>query len=255
MTDLFAGYVFDRSLKAKVRRRLVQWIPARPKRVSPQRPIVTFTFDDFPQSAATIGAPLLEEAGVRGTFYACAQLAGTEGAYGRHFDADDIARLQTAGHEIGCHSFEHLDCAQADVQAITSSLSRNGQACESFGVDQPLESFAFPYGEAGFAAKRALPAHITSARGIFGGLNHGLADFAQLRAQKLYGEGSIERALALIGEAKAKNGWAILFTHDVSESPSAFGTSPASLKRLLAAAHGCDVLTMRDAVAHLEGKL
>lgn len=253
MTDLFAGYVFDRSLKAKVRRRLVQWIPARPHHIALQRPIVSFTFDDFPQSAATIGAPILEEAGVRGTFYACAQLAGTDGQYGRHFNADDIARLHLAGHEIGCHTFDHLDCAQAAVTAIASSLARNGQACAGFGVTTPLQSFAFPYGEAGFSAKRALPAHFTSARGIFGGLNHGLTDFAQLRAQKLYGEGSIERAMALIAEAKAKNGWAILFTHDVSETPSAFGTGPASLKALLAAAQGCDVLTVRDAAARIVG--
>jgi hypothetical protein len=36
-----------------------------------------------------------------------------------------------------------------------------------------------------------------------------------------------------VEEARASNGWLILFTHDVSEQPSPFGCTPAMLTEVL----------------------
>ena len=43
-------------------------------------PIVSFTFDDFPRTAATAGAAILESFGARGTFYTAAGLMNTTSA-------------------------------------------------------------------------------------------------------------------------------------------------------------------------------
>ena len=40
------------------------------------KPLISFTFDDFPLSAATAGADILERYGARGTFYASGSLCG-----------------------------------------------------------------------------------------------------------------------------------------------------------------------------------
>ena len=64
MSDLFAnGYTPDRSFPARIRRRLTQWRVAAPLARSPKRPMVTFSFDDFPKSAATNGASIIESVG------------------------------------------------------------------------------------------------------------------------------------------------------------------------------------------------
>jgi peptidoglycan/xylan/chitin deacetylase (PgdA/CDA1 family) len=253
MTDTFAGYTSDRSLGAKSRRRAVMWAPVRPHLVRPKRGIVTFTFDDFPKSAVDHGAPVLDRAGLRGTFYACAGNVGTTGAYGPHFNAQDIIALEASGHEIGCHTVDHVDCARIDAETFKSNLARNADQLAAMGLKSVLRSFAYPYGEANFATKRALPASYSSGRGIFTGLNVGLADFAQLRAQRLYGEGAMGRALSLIAAARVTRGWAILFTHDVSNTPSAYGCTPGVLEELIAAAGDCDILPMREACAAILG--
>ncbi|HTM76826.1 MAG TPA: xylanase, partial [Devosia sp.] len=57
-------------------RRLARTVPFRPFRLQLDRPVVSFSFDDFPLSAAEHAAPLLEAAGARGTFYFADRLAG-----------------------------------------------------------------------------------------------------------------------------------------------------------------------------------
>ena len=44
-------YSPSRSPTAKVQRRVVQWRRACTAEVAPDRPVITFTFDDFPKSA------------------------------------------------------------------------------------------------------------------------------------------------------------------------------------------------------------
>ena len=69
MTDTvdvsLSGYSPDRSLMAKIRRRMIQLIGVEPVPRSPSRAIVTFTFDDFPKSAADTGAAIVESGGGR----------------------------------------------------------------------------------------------------------------------------------------------------------------------------------------------
>ena len=73
------AYSADRSLKGKLRRRLALLSQRRPVRMKLERPMVTFSFDDAPASAADAGARTLELRGIRGTWYFSAGLAGQDG--------------------------------------------------------------------------------------------------------------------------------------------------------------------------------
>ena len=53
------AYEPDRSLKGKLRRRLVRLAHRRPARVRLERPMVTFSFDDAPVTAAERRAPAI----------------------------------------------------------------------------------------------------------------------------------------------------------------------------------------------------
>ena len=246
-----APYAPPRGLGASLARRHVQSHAARPAMLRPARPLISFTFDDFPKSAARTGAAMLEHVSGRGTFYASAAFAGQTTHTGEMFDADDVKRLLAHGHEIGCHTFAHLDCARTAPGDVFADMVRNADALGAMGMEDRLVSFAYPYGETTVALKSQLPSRFTSARGIAPGLASGRADLAQLRATAMYGAGALRRCLAVLEAAKRRNGWAIFFTHDVSPRPSAWGTPTGLLERLCGAAFtaGIEILPVREALA------
>ncbi len=229
----------------------MQKAAARPATLRLSRPLVSFTFNDFPKSAARTGAGLLENVGGRGTFYASAAVAGETASAGAMFDGQDVARLLGAGHEIGCHTYSHLDCARTPIDHVFSDMVRNADALATMGMDTRLISFAYPYGETNHALKAQLPSRFTTARGTTPGLASGQADLAQLRANPMYGPQALRRCLAVLEQARQRTGWVIFFTHDVSPRPSPCGTPTGLLERLCGAAFagGMEMLPVHEAAA------
>ena len=63
---------------------------------APDRPVVSFTFDDFPKTALT-GADIVEKDGGKAGFYACTSLMGQRSpVMGEMFDAATLAELRDA---------------------------------------------------------------------------------------------------------------------------------------------------------------
>ncbi len=235
------SYSPPRHFAAKIKRRMIQERAARPARIKLEQAALSICFDDFPQSAATEGARILERHGGRGGFYAAAGLAERDGPCGRNFSAADLTRLAAAGHEIGCHTYGHDDCAQRDVYDSLLDLARNRDALAAMGHQSELRSLAYPYGETSAEFKSCLPPRFLSARGIAPGLNSGRVDLAQLRAYPLFGA-DLTRAHAALRRAAARRAWMIAYTHDVSETPSPYGVTPEALDGFLAAARKAGVL-------------
>lgn len=229
-----AAYSADRSLKGKLRRRVVRLQRRRPLVAAPAGPVVSFSFDDIPATAAESGAAVLEAAGVRGVFYVCAGLAGRDGPMGRYAGLDAIAGLAARGHEIGCHTHGHLDCGQADADAIAADVEANAAALARLGV-RPA-TFAYPYGDVSRQAKQALAGRFAALRALHPGLVRAGADLNQLPAVGVEGRDGEARAARWIDRAVAERAWLILYTHDVAERPSPWGCTPDALKRLVARA-------------------
>jgi peptidoglycan/xylan/chitin deacetylase (PgdA/CDA1 family) len=244
------AYAPRRDLLSKVRRRMTQHYAARPVTFAFAEPILSITFDDFPATAADAGARILERHGARGTYYAASGMANAEAPCGRGYTQADIARLVRAGHEIGCHTSNHADCAQQDFFSTLEDLARNRDALVNMGAPSP-RAHAYPYGETTNAVKDNLPARFMSARGILPGLNVGSGDLAQLRAYPLFGEGGLERVLGALKLGAKRKAWVIGFTHDVSDAPSAWGTRAADLDLILREAHklGFIILPVTAALA------
>lgn len=227
-------YRADPSLKGKLRRRLARLTRRRPARLDLDGPVISFTFDDAPESAAEAGAAILESAGVRGTYYLCAGLFGRDGTMGRFADAEQSARLAASGHEIACHTFSHLDCGRADGGTIAAEADRNADALAEAAA-RPRH-FAYPYGDVSPAAKAALGVRYGSLRGLHKGVVTDGADLNQLPAVGIEGEDGEAVAARWIDRAVAEQAWLILYTHDVREAPSPFGCTPGALERLVAKA-------------------
>lgn len=229
-----ADYRPPRSLPAKLGRRIVQWRHAAPATVEADRPVISFTFDDFPKSAVN-GADIVERHGGRAGFYASTCYMGaTHPEMGEMFDAQTLMALHSRGHEIGAHTHGHIDCARAGMKTVERDIGQNLVQLVSAGHIPTIASFAYPYGETSFATKRWSSDVFATARGVLPGVNAGDVDRAQLRAVQLgESEWARRRAIAMLEKAAATNGWLIFFSHDVGASPSLYGVTETQLAELV----------------------
>src|ERR1700747_1049840 len=62
----------------------------RPVAIRTNRPLISFTFDDFPQSALFVGGAILKRFGLRGTYYVSLGLAGQDSPSGRIVSSDQL---------------------------------------------------------------------------------------------------------------------------------------------------------------------
>ena len=224
--------------KAKVSHRLATHLCVESFRLRNETPMVSFTFDDIPKSAATTGAGILEDHGARGTFYVSGGLVGTTSSpHWAAVDVPDIVALHRRGHEIGCHTFSHSRACDLDAAALTAEIEQNRRYLLSADPSIKIENFAYPFGYGSFWRKHQLKAAFRSCRSIVPGVNSGAVDLQFLRAMPLIDQcidrDGIERAL---DEAQNNNGWLIFYSHDVTEAPSPYGCSPALLNHALEAA-------------------
>lgn len=238
-------------LLSKVSRRLAVYDRARATAMRRAEPVVSFTFDDIPDSAMINGARLLEEFGARGTFYIAGGLCGA--AWGPWTFADEagVADLHRRGHEIGCHTFNHPDLQTLRPRDVAAELDANAAFLKARLPGLKLSSFAYPYGMLAIPQKRLVQQRFRCARGIRQGINAGKVDLGQLMACRLYDAlltpDDIDR---LVEEAVARRGWLIFYTHDVMEHPTDQGCSPALMAAALASArrHGAKVLPVDGAL-------
>src|SRR5438270_7754365 len=100
----------------------------RPFVVASRRPVISFTFDDFPRSALFTGGAILRHYGATGSYYASLGLVETDTATGRIFAAADLSELVTQGHELGCHTFTHCDSWETPARTFERSVIDNRDA-------------------------------------------------------------------------------------------------------------------------------
>lgn len=244
-------YAMWSETKARVSHRLATHLSVEPFRLLNETPMVSFTFDDIPKSAATTGAKLLEDHDARGTFYVSGGLVGTAAADWTAVDAQDIIDLHHNGHEIGCHTFSHKRTCDLDAESLATEIARNGRYLRALDPSIKIENFAYPFGYGSFGRKSQLKQAFQSCRSIVPGINSGTVDLQFLRAMPLIdrriGRHEIERAF---DEAQTYNGWLIFYSHDVADKPSAYGCSPDLMNHALEAAsrRKIPVLNMAEAL-------
>jgi peptidoglycan/xylan/chitin deacetylase (PgdA/CDA1 family) len=238
------------SLTRRLARRAAKHLYNRPVAILADRAIVSITFDDCPRSAVTTGAAILERHQAQGTFYVCGGLAGRMWENGSQFIESDLPRLIAAGHEVGCHTFSHNDCATLDRQSFTRELDKNREFLSRTLPHRSGETFAYPYGSASVTAKRIAQGRFLACRGVEQGLNAEHADFALLKAVAIPHIGSdADWITPWLQQAIARRGWLVLYTHDVANSATAYGCSPAMLEATVAAVRAAGVSIMPVAAA------
>nr|WP_245509256.1 polysaccharide deacetylase family protein [Bradyrhizobium zhanjiangense] len=234
--------------------RLARHFRAAPHRLPARAPMVSFTFDDAPDSAAGEGAELLEQHDGRGTFYLSGSLIDQPSDHWHGLSNDAIVRLHRTGHEIACHTFSHQCAVDLDAAAMAREIERNRNYFRSIDSSIVLENFAYPYGLASVWRKPQLTRAYRSARGILPGVNSDVIDLQFLRASPL-----IDCEIDLAGidryfdEAVESGGWLIFYGHDVANAPSPFGCSPQLMRHALKAARkrNMPIVTVAEALRRI----
>ncbi|MBF0679013.1 MAG: polysaccharide deacetylase family protein [Devosia sp.] len=242
-------------LIGRVTNRLLTRLPGPGMDVPAHTPVVSFTFDDVPDSAFLEGAKILEAHDGRGTFYIAGGILGREEESRRLINAKGCAELAARGHELGCHTFSHINLQKTPRQALAKDLDRSAKALGDIVPGYVPRNFAAPYNAGAFRHRPELARRFRSARGGMPGINRGRTDRTFLRSYPLQQpEQSVAGMHVLIDELVAKPGWLIFFGHDVSDRPTPFGCTPQSLAALVAHAQnsGCAILTINQALDRFE---
>ena len=249
------AYAPSSDFSAKIKRRITPLQRRRDIRFSLEKPVVSFTFDDCPLSAVTHGLKPMEREGWRGTVYIASSLFGITNHHGLHMNADDVKAASRSGHEIGGHSFSHIDGNLTNLTSFLKDVTRNQATLNSLDIP-PCRTFAYPFGEVTPGIKTALEKDFFGLRGIAPKPMVGRADLNQICSTPVYHGLDFDRAIAQINDLAARPAWVTLFMHDICNTPSDWGCTPAHMQSIIEAVKAVDatVLPVADAIEMLGGK-
>ncbi|MEI2298189.1 polysaccharide deacetylase family protein [Ensifer sp. MJa1] len=237
----------------RVANRLIWRFAAKPRDVKTGVPLVSFTFDDVPDSALHNGAAILERHGVRGTFYIAGGLAGRVEPGRTLISSEGCSELAARGHEIGCHTFSHSKMRRLGA-GLARDLDGNADYLRRSGVDRAATNFAFPYNAAWPLARRELGRRYRTCRAAGESINRTAVDPLMLKAVEIRQPEADARMLTgWIDDVVTRPGWLVFFTHDIAARPTPFGCTPETFEYLVqyAVDKGCAVLPVEQVLDRL----
>lgn len=215
--------------------------------------MVSFTFDDVPRNVLENAAPVLDEHGVKGTFYVALGMSSADRAF---LAEEHVRALAERGHHIGCHSLTHYSLRKGSAEGLYEDALAGKRALEPMVGSSSAEHFSFPYGAVSIRAKTLLRDVFATMRTSAPGINVGRVDLNYLRADNLYSRGpglDLGRVRRRVQSIRRGGGWLIFFTHGVSDDPGRFDTSSEDFRRTVEIVMESDtpVLPVRDALRRL----
>ena len=240
-----------------LRRQLLSSVYSRRVLLGTGGPIVSFTFDDFPRTALTVGGHILKSYGVRGTYYAAVGLMNMSSDLGEQFRRQDLDALLADGHELASHTFSHVSCRSVSCYKFRKEVEKGRRAILETTGQSDSGNFAFPFGEVTLNAKRTVGADVASCRSIWQGLNGPECDLNLLRANSLYGDhDKSAQVQELILDNERRKSWLIFYSHDVQHTPSRFGCTPGLLEFAVwfASRQSARILTVSEVVTELASR-
>ena len=203
---------------------------------------VSISFDDARPSQVDVAFPLLEDCGVKATYYVCPDNLETR--------LDDWRALRSAGHELGNHTVSHpcsgnfSFCRDNALEDYTledmekEMLECNRRVEEACGAAPT--TFAYPCGNTfvgrGEGVRSYVPLvakHFLAGRGFPSEWHNAPAvcDLAQLNGIS-FDRLDFKTVLALIDKARADGGWLVLAGHDAGDQDARQVTRCDTLRAL-----------------------
>jgi peptidoglycan/xylan/chitin deacetylase (PgdA/CDA1 family) len=232
----------------------------KPKFLQHDCGVLSICFDDFPRSAWKVAGPLLAEHDASATYFVSGAYCGQTYMGIEQFKETDLFEIQQAGHEIGCHTFDHYSALKVPIVEFERSIQKNRQFLQERLKGEPVESFAFPYNHVSLRSKIAVARHFRAARAVGVGVNPSWIDLSEIAGVNLslteVGGYAADRSglldiNKLIAQAAQQRKWLVVYTHDVSDRPSEHGCTVRGLESLLIQArqNGLAIKSIKEVIA------
>jgi len=202
--------------------------------VRPERPIISFSFDDFPRSALLVGGAILKSFGLAATYYASLGLAGKDTPSGQIFFNDDLPALFEQGHELGCHTFGHCHSWETPTGVFEESIKENRASLGRLIPGAEFKTFSYPISMPRPLTKARTATYFQCCRAGGQRLNVGTTDLNQLSSYFLeQSRHNIQAVRDVINVNRDVRGWLIFATHDISGNPTPFGCEPGFFEEIV----------------------
>lgn len=217
-------------------------------------PLASFTFDDFPANALEVGGRILkEQANARASYYVSGEFIGKTIDGIKFYDEGHLKEADAAGHEIGCHAFQHEKLGEKGARFARQTCEKNAAFVRDIvGPHVKMTSFAYPYGDTSLTVKAELSKKYTYCRGVRQELNTDKVDRGQISIISLEIRHAEQVDLKrVVADAVANKSWIVFLTHDVCENPSPYGSTPAMIENAVKAVNeaGIQILPLKEAAA------
>jgi peptidoglycan/xylan/chitin deacetylase (PgdA/CDA1 family) len=211
--------------------------------------MVTLSFDDSWLSQYEQGLPILDQAGIKGTFYITTE--PIENGWDGFITLTQLKDIALKGHELGGHTVTHADLATLRRARISSEI-RNSKSFIQNQTGTIVTSLAYPYGSYNSTViTQAKQAGYTNARGVEEGLVKKNDDKYTLKSHSVGPTTALSTIRAYIDQAKANKQWYILTLHEIDNAGGEYSTSPQDLQAIVEyiKATGIKAVTMQQGVA------
>jgi len=221
-------HILSRAI-SKGRRALAARFGKRELRIQTPVPLVSFSFDDAPRSAFDVGGEILGAHGARATYFVCMGLLDSQTEAGLIAARHHLEKAIQSNHELGCHTFDHLDAWHTTRATFIASVDANQRALDKCLPGYRFRSFAYPKSGARLGVKADLERRFACCRGGGQSFNAGVVDLNLLKACFLdrHARVDIRFVRELLGRNAQARGWLIFAAHDISDRETPFGCSRA----------------------------
>ena len=195
--------------------------------------IISFSFDDAPETAFTNGGEILKKYDAVATYYMSLGKLGIESPSGPIATYEVLINAIKEGHELGCHTFDHRHSWETKTENFVESVVKNRETLSSLIPNSQFQSLAYPICDPKPATKLKMSKLFECCRGGDQGFNIGPTDLNLLNAFFLDSRigDPIDKIKVLIDQNTKEKGWLIFATHDVDDRPSKYGCSKNFLEK------------------------
>lgn len=217
---------------------------------------ISFTFDDTPISSFVNGGKILTDHLLKGTYYVSLNLLGKETPIGQIINTAELLKIFENGHEIGCHTADHLDSWYVSPEVFEKSIQKNAKRLNELIPNLTFSNFSFPNGSVTPKVKRIAQNYFNCCRGIQWGINRENIDLNLLKAIPLYSNPNRSTTYIIekiIDSVNTNNGWLIFYTHDINYTPKRYGCTIELFENVVkyALKAKIPILTVKDTLSKL----
>jgi peptidoglycan/xylan/chitin deacetylase (PgdA/CDA1 family) len=217
----------------KIKRALACLLIREEREIDLSEAVISFSFDDAPDSAFTEGRTILKKYGYSATYYISLGLSKLEKSEASYFDTSHLKNVVQDGGELACHTYDHIHFYTSGKKQVLQTLEQNQEAIDKLIPGYRFRNFSYPYGEQTFFSKKLIRSRFNSGRSVISGINTNPVDLNNLKATQLDAELVPEMVFAMIDQTIERKGWLIFYTHDVAEPCSQWGCMPSYFEQVV----------------------